>query len=81
MFFHPNLPNYGIFSLNEKESYHCVKVLRYRNNSTIRVTDGKGKLAYCKIEDASEKKIIINVSFYKEVQTFHTLKISKKNFY
>ena len=61
MFFHSNLPNYGNFSLSEEESYHCIKVLRYKNNSTLRVTNGKGKLAYCKIKDANEKKTIIKI--------------------
>jgi 16S rRNA (uracil1498-N3)-methyltransferase len=32
------------FTLNETESWHCVKVLRMRVGDSIRITDGKGRL-------------------------------------
>jgi len=37
--------------LGEEEARHCFKVLRYKTEDIIYITDGKGNLYQCRIED------------------------------
>lgn len=37
--------------LNEEEAKHCFKVLRHKVEDIIHITDGKGNLYQCRIED------------------------------
>ncbi len=41
----------NIIRLGEEEAKHCFKVLRHKANDIILITDGKGKLYRCMIED------------------------------
>ena len=45
----------GVFTLNEEESAHCVRVLRHRAGETINVIDGSGTLYKCELLDANPK--------------------------
>lgn len=41
----------GYIRLSESESKHCFKVLRLKSGNNVFVTDGRGHLYTCKIED------------------------------
>ena len=45
----------GVFTLNEEESAHCVRVLRHKAGETINVIDGSGTLYECELLDANPK--------------------------
>ena len=45
----------GVFTLNEEESAHCVRVLRHKSGETINVIDGSGTLYKCELLDANPK--------------------------
>lgn len=45
----------GVFTLNEEESAHCVRVLRHKTGETINVIDGSGTLYECELLDANPK--------------------------
>ena len=49
IFFYSKNISDSYINLNSDESIHCLKVLRFNINNLIRVTDGKGKIANCKI--------------------------------
>ncbi len=48
--------------LNEDESLHCVKVLRYKVGDIIQVIDGKGTRAIGKIEAAHAKQCAVSLT-------------------
>lgn len=41
----------NVIRLGEEEAKHCFKVLRHKSNDIIHITDGKGKLYRCMVED------------------------------
>lgn len=45
----------GVFTLDEEESAHCVRVLRHRAGEKINVIDGSGTLYTCELLDANPK--------------------------
>ena len=47
--------------LDETDSRHCVKVLRFREGDEIWVTDGAGSLFQCQIASANPRKVILHV--------------------
>jgi 16S rRNA (uracil1498-N3)-methyltransferase len=47
-FFQPDILN-GINHLNQEESKHCIRVLRYKNGDIIQVLDGKGGKYSCEL--------------------------------
>lgn len=47
--------------LTEEESKHCIRVLRLRQNDIIHITDGKGSLHECRIQDDHPKKCTVEV--------------------
>ncbi|HRZ41383.1 MAG TPA: RsmE family RNA methyltransferase [Bacteroidales bacterium] len=49
LFYHPEIPVQGAFTLDAAESKHLVKVLRKRIGDEIPVTNGKGFLYRCRI--------------------------------
>ncbi|MDR1725928.1 MAG: 16S rRNA (uracil(1498)-N(3))-methyltransferase [Bacteroidales bacterium] len=50
-----------IFTLNYEESQHCVKVLRLKNNSKIRITDGAGMLYNAELIENNPKACIVQI--------------------
>lgn len=54
LFYCPNASN-GVFTLNEEESAHCVRVLRHKAGETVNVIDGSGTLYECELLDANPK--------------------------
>ncbi|MDD5569838.1 MAG: 16S rRNA (uracil(1498)-N(3))-methyltransferase [Bacteroidales bacterium] len=60
LFYAPNI-NSGDFFLNEKESHHCVNVLRNKQNDIINLIDGNGGFYTVEIIDASSKKCTFKI--------------------
>ncbi len=58
----------GLFSLNEDESKHILKVLRLNKNDCIKITDGKGNLFICKIYQLQKKRCIVKISEKKHIK-------------
>lgn len=54
--FYTDRIDYGIVTLNEEESRHCVKVMRLRPGDAIDVTDGQGTLYRCRLIDANARE-------------------------
>lgn len=59
-FYHPNI-NTNIVSLNEEESFHCIKSLRLSNGNQIKIIDGKGGLYTGNIIDGNSKSCTIEI--------------------
>ncbi len=73
VFYSPEITD-GNFFLNKTESYHCIKVLRLKENEIINLTDGKGGLY--------EARIISGSPFKCEVQVIKRIESqNKRNFY
>ncbi|MBR4809497.1 MAG: 16S rRNA (uracil(1498)-N(3))-methyltransferase [Bacteroidales bacterium] len=45
----------GVFTLDEEESVHCVRVLRHKAGERINVIDGSGTLYVCELLEANPK--------------------------
>lgn len=60
LFYQPDLDINTPF-LDPEESRHAVKVLRLIAGKTITVTNGKGSLFECEIEEAHHKKTTLNI--------------------
>lgn len=52
----------NIVCLDETESAHCVRVLRYKNGDDILLINGIGDIIKGTVADANSKKCVINVS-------------------
>lgn len=59
LFFSPDIQTNPL--LPEKESQHCVKVLRMREGDTLTVTDGKGFFYDCVLEQAHPKQCLVRI--------------------
>lgn len=59
------------FQLSEAESKHICRVLRLKENDTIEILDGKGRLFSCRIAVADPKKCVVKVHSNKEDQPSH----------
>lgn len=59
IFYAPNIQLSSL--LPEKESQHCVKVLRMREGDTLTITDGKGFLYECILTQANPKQCMVTV--------------------
>jgi 16S rRNA (uracil1498-N3)-methyltransferase len=59
--------------LDEQTSAHIVQVLRMKKGEPINLSDGKGKLLGCIIEEAQKKHCVVNV------ETINEQPVSKKN--
>lgn len=83
IFYSPDIsPDYPF--LDEKESKHCIKVLRLSKDDTIHIIDGKGGLYIARITDPNPRqcafKIIETYSDYgKRNYTFHIAIAPTKN--
>ncbi len=60
LFYAPNITP-PLYTMEEEESKHCIRVLRMREGDTLHITDGKGSLFYCRITDASPKHCTVEV--------------------
>ncbi|MBG40296.1 MAG: 16S rRNA (uracil(1498)-N(3))-methyltransferase [Flavobacteriales bacterium] len=59
LFYSESILNHQL--LDNNESFHCISVLRKKINDIINVTDGKGNLYECKIENIIDKKIKLKI--------------------
>ena len=50
-----------LYTLNEEESKHCVRVLRLREGDTLHLTDGRGSLYLCRIVEAHQHHCTVEV--------------------
>jgi 16S rRNA (uracil1498-N3)-methyltransferase len=73
LFYTPDLSG-KIYTLNESESKHCIKVLRLSINDQVQLIDGKGGFYTAQIIDANPKKC--SVEIIKEEKEF-----GKRNHY
>jgi 16S rRNA (uracil1498-N3)-methyltransferase len=55
IFYTPDITG-NVFTLDEKESGHCIRVLRMKSGSPVRVIDGKGNLYEAVIVNPDAKK-------------------------
>lgn len=60
LFYTPDLDN-NLYTLNETESKHCIRVLRLNINDQIQLIDGKGGFFTAKIIDSNPKKCIVEI--------------------
>ncbi len=60
LFYTPDIKT-NIYTLNEIESKHCIKVLRLNVNDHIQLIDGKGNFYEAKIIDSNPKKCIVEI--------------------
>lgn len=65
LFYTPDLNN-TIYTLNEQESKHCIKVLRLNINDIISLIDGKGNFYTAKITDPNPKKCKVEITGTKK---------------
>ena len=72
LFYQPDISQ-GLHHLDEEESRHCVKVLRYSIGDSITILDGKGTVYEGKITEASPKKVAFDIvnSQYTEKPPHH----------
>ena len=54
------------FQLSEEESKHICRVLRLKENDSIEILDGLGRIFSCSIILADPKKCQVKVQFFKE---------------
>ena len=50
-----------LYTLNEEESKHCVRVLRLREGDTLHLTDGRGSLYLCRVVEAHQHHCTVEV--------------------
>jgi 16S rRNA (uracil1498-N3)-methyltransferase len=60
LFYTPDIAG-GLYSLNEEESRHCLKVLRLANGEIIHLTDGRGNLFEAVIVQDKGKQCVVEV--------------------
>ncbi len=60
-FYQHDLDQQESFLLNQLEAHHLLKVLRLTQGSKVVVTNGKGLLATCLIEQADKKNVQLSV--------------------
>ncbi|MES3016332.1 MAG: 16S rRNA (uracil(1498)-N(3))-methyltransferase [Bacteroidota bacterium] len=61
IFYTPDLKS-DIYTLNEEESKHCIKVLRLQKGSTVQLVDGKGGFYDAVIEDPHPKRTSLKIT-------------------
>ncbi len=60
LFYDPNIvSSQTTYTLNDEESKHCIRVLRLTVNDIIHITDGKGNMFRCRIDDPAPKKCTV----------------------
>jgi 16S rRNA (uracil1498-N3)-methyltransferase len=73
LFFHPDLSSKNII-LPEEESKHLIRVLRKQKGDIIQLMDGKGNLAFARIEEDHQKKCLLLI-------TEISLKVKNRNYH
>ena len=61
------LPTQGLFSLDQDESRHLIKVRRRSPGQQVWVTDGKGHLAECVLSDQPGPLAVLEIVTYREL--------------
>ena len=61
LFFTPDISSAPIYSLNEEESKHCVRVLRLSVGDKIQLIDGVGGFYEAEIIDNNPKKCVVSI--------------------
>ncbi len=61
IFYAPDITG-NTYTLNEKESKHCIRVLRMTKGTSVRLIDGKGNLYEGIVSEPDLKKCVISVS-------------------
>lgn len=51
-----------LYTLNEEESKHCIRVLRLGRGDTLHITDGRGNLFCCEITDDNPRHCTVRVT-------------------
>ncbi len=77
-FFYSEYIDNQIIRLTAEESYHCIKVMRYRKGDTIAVTDGNGNLYKCIIEIADTRES--ELSIIEKLESKHSTEYSLRLF-
>lgn len=73
IFYTPDISG-NIYTLNETESKHCIRVLRYKQGDVLTLVDGKGNWYEAQITDPSPKHCQVEVIEVKR-------DFQKRNFY
>lgn len=60
LFYEPGIKD-GVRHLDPDESRHCIKVLRYKKNDAIRITDGRGSFYNAAITVADAGKCVFDI--------------------
>jgi len=60
LFYAPDLTP-PLHTLTEEESKHCIRVLRLGRGDTLHITDGRGNLYRCRIDDDHPKRCTVRV--------------------
>lgn len=60
LFYAPGITS-PLYSLDEEESRHCVRVLRLGRGDSIHLTDGRGNLYRCQITDDDPRRCTVRV--------------------
>ncbi len=61
LFYAPDIKNEKRHTLSESESKHAVRVLRLKENDTIKLVDGKGVFFEAKILSNNPKKCVVEI--------------------
>ena len=65
LFYTPDISSH-IYTLEEQESKHCIRVLRLQKGDIIHLTDGKGTMFESRIIQDNPKKCIVEVTDVKK---------------
>ena len=72
-----------LYTLEEEESKHCIRVLRLKQGDKLHLTDGKGNLYLCQIVDPHHKHCMVEVvetyNEYEKMPYEYDLKIARQN--
>lgn len=50
-----------VLTLNRSESHHLIKVMRARVGDSVELLDGRGEIAYCRLEEEHPKKASVRI--------------------
>ncbi len=60
LFYAPNFTP-PLYTLDQEESKHAIRVLRMQLGEALHITDGRGNLFHCRITDANPKRCSVEV--------------------
>ena len=73
LFYTPDIKS-DLHTLNEKESTHCIKVLRLFKGSLVYLVDGKGGFYKAAVEKPDPKKCVVRI-------LEHTIHYGRRNYH